>query len=81
MICDAVVRIHATKDIAIITVMSDAIFARFNVLWDLPRNGHLTRSQYHGSPRPFKSRKVYISVELEKNIFGEKETAEQMQYL
>lgn len=61
MIADAVVRIDATENIAIVTVMSDAIFARFNVLRDFPRNGHLTRSQYHRCPRPLKSKCTNVS--------------------
>lgn len=60
MIGDTVVRIHATKDIAIITIMSDAIFARFNILRDFPRNGHLTRPQYRGSSPPLKSKSAHI---------------------
>jgi len=61
MICDAIVRIHATEDIAVISVMSDTIFAQFNVPRDFPRNGHLTRSQYRGSPRPLKSKNARTS--------------------
>lgn len=61
MIGDTIVRIHATKDIAIITIMSDAIFAWFSVLRDFPRNGYLTRSQYNGGSRPLKSRVAHIS--------------------
>lgn len=60
MIGDTIVRIHATKNITVITVMLNAIFARFNVLWDFPCNGHLTRSQYHGSSSPLKSKSIHI---------------------
>lgn len=61
MIGDTIIRIHATKNITVVTVMPDAIFAWFNILWDFPRNGHLTRSQYHGSSRPLKSKSAHIS--------------------
>lgn len=60
MIGDTIVRIHATKDITVVTVMLNAIFTRFNVLWDFPCNGHLTRSQYHGSSSPLKSKSIHI---------------------
>ncbi|KAL0125804.1 hypothetical protein PUN28_004695 [Cardiocondyla obscurior] len=47
VIGDTIVRIHAAKDVAIITIMSDAIFARFNVLRDFPRNVGV---RGHGDP-------------------------------
>lgn len=49
----AVVREDATKDITVVPVVSDTIFPVFNVLRDLPSNGHLTRAKNHRRPLPF----------------------------
>lgn len=64
MIGDTIVRIYTTKNITVVTIMPDAIFARFNILWDFPRNGHLTRPQYHGSSRPLKSKSTHTYIRL-----------------
>lgn len=52
MVGHAVVREDATKDITVVSVVPNTIFTSFDVLWDLPRNGHLTGTENHRRPLP-----------------------------
>lgn len=52
MVGHAVVREDATKDITVVSVVPNTIFTSFDVLRDLPRNGHLTGTENHRRPLP-----------------------------